>query len=63
LTNGESQIILAVKSGKLVRFEETKTRPMGRTSGVRGISLKDDTDEVIGMITVDKDAVNDTQVL
>jgi DNA gyrase subunit A len=64
LTNGESQIFLAVKSGKLVRFEETKTRPMGRTaSGVRGISLKDDTDEVIGMITVDKDAVNDTQVL
>jgi DNA gyrase subunit A len=64
LTNGDSQIILAVKSGKLVRFEETKTRPMGRTaSGVRGISLKDDTDEVIGMITVDKDAVNDTQVL
>ena len=53
LTNGESQIILAVKSGKLVRFEETKTRPMGRTaSGVRGISLKDDTDEVIGMVTV-----------
>ena len=64
LTNGESQIILAVKSGKLVRFEETKTRPMGRTaSGVRGISLKDDTDEVIGMVTVDKDNVNDTQVL
>ncbi|MFV8342569.1 DNA gyrase subunit A [Flavobacterium sp. XS2P39] len=53
LTNGESQIILAVKSGKLVRFEETKTRPMGRTaSGVRGITLKDDTDEVIGMVTV-----------
>jgi DNA gyrase subunit A len=64
LTNGESQIILAVKSGKLVRFEETKTRPMGRTaSGVRGISLKDDKDEVIGMVTVDKDAVNDSQVL
>jgi DNA gyrase subunit A len=53
LTNGESQIILAVKSGKLVRFEETKTRPMGRTaSGVRGITLKDDADEVIGMVTV-----------
>ncbi len=53
LTNGNSQIILAVKSGKLVRFEETKTRPMGRTaSGVRGITLKDDTDEVIGMVTV-----------
>jgi len=53
LTNGESQIILAVKSGKLVRFEESKTRPMGRTaSGVRGITLKDETDEVIGMVTV-----------
>jgi DNA gyrase subunit A len=64
LTNGESQIILAVKSGKLVRFEETKTRPMGRTaSGVRGITLKDDTDEVIGMVTVDKDNINETQIL
>ena len=64
LTNGESQIILAVKSGKLVRFEETKTRPMGRTaSGVRGITLKDDTDEVIGMVTVDKNDINDSQIL
>ncbi|OXB06723.1 DNA gyrase subunit A [Flavobacterium pectinovorum] len=64
LTDGESQIILAVKSGKLVRFEETKTRPMGRTaSGVRGISLKDDTDEVIGMVTVGKNDVNDSQIL
>lgn len=64
LTDGESQIILAVKSGKLVRFEETKTRPMGRTaSGVRGITLKDDTDEVIGMVTVGKNDVNDSQIL
>jgi DNA gyrase subunit A len=64
LSNGESQIILAVKSGKLVRFEETKTRPMGRTaSGVRGITLKDDADEVIGMVTVDKDNILDTQIL
>ncbi|MDR6761384.1 DNA gyrase subunit A [Flavobacterium sp. 2755] len=64
LTDGESQIILAVKSGKLVRFEETKTRPMGRTaSGVRGISLKDDTDEVIGMVTVGKNDVADSQIL
>ena len=64
LTNGESQIILAVKSGKLVRFEETKTRPMGRTaSGVRGITLKDETDEVIGMVTVDKENINETQIL
>ena len=53
LTNGESQILVAVKSGKLVRFEEGKTRPMGRTaSGVRGITLQDDKDEVIGMVSV-----------
>ena len=53
LTNGESQILVAVKSGKLVRFEESKTRPMGRTaSGVRGITLQDENDEVIGMISV-----------
>lgn len=53
LTNGESQILVAVKSGKLVRFEENKTRPMGRTaSGVRGITLQDDQDEVIGMVAV-----------
>ncbi len=53
LTNGESQVLIAVKSGKLVRFEEGKTRPMGRTaSGVRGITLADDHDEVIGMVSV-----------
>ncbi len=64
LTNGESQIILALKSGKLVRFEETKTRPMGRTaSGVRGITLQDEKDEVIGMVTVDKNDITDSQIL
>jgi DNA gyrase subunit A len=53
LTNGKSQILVAVKSGKLVRFEESKTRPMGRNaSGVRGITLADDKDEVIGMVSV-----------
>ena len=53
LTNGESQVLIAVKSGKLLRFEESKTRPMGRTaSGVRGIRLADETDEVIGMVSV-----------
>lgn len=53
LTNGESQILIAVKSGKLVRFEEGKTRPMGRSaSGVRGITLGHDKDEVIGMVSV-----------
>ncbi|WP_341965886.1 DNA gyrase subunit A [Flavobacterium psychrophilum] len=53
LTDGNSQIIIAVKSGKLLRFEETKTRPMGRTaSGVLGIRLKDESDEVIGLVSV-----------
>jgi DNA gyrase subunit A len=53
LTNGSSQILVAVKSGKLVRFEESKTRPMGRTaSGVRGITLQNEQDEVIGMVSV-----------
>lgn len=53
LTNGESEILLAVRSGKAIRFNETKVRPMGRTaSGVRGISLKNDSDEVVGMVCV-----------
>jgi DNA gyrase subunit A len=53
LTNGDSNIMLALKSGKAIRFEESKTRPMGRNaSGVRGIKLADDKDEVIGMITI-----------
>src|SRR5690554_4740583 len=64
LTTGNSQVLLAVKSGKLVRFEEEKTRPMGRTaSGVRGITLADDKDEVIGMVSIDKNDVNDSQIL
>ncbi len=55
LTNGESQVLIAVKSGKLVRFEEGKTRPMGRTaSGVRGITLANEKDEVIGMVSVNE---------
>ena len=58
LTTGQSQILLAVKSGKAIRFEESKTRPMGRgASGVRGITLADAQDEVVGMVAVnDMDA-------
>ena len=53
LTNGSSQILLAVKSGKAIRFEESKTRPMGRgASGVRGITLDGPNDEVVGMVSV-----------
>jgi len=58
LTTGNSHVLLAVKSGKAIRFEESKTRPMGRgASGVRGITLNDENDEVVGMISVnDMDA-------
>ena len=58
LTNGLSQILIAVQSGKAIRFEESKTRPMGRNaSGVRGISLASPDDEVVGMVAVnDMDA-------
>ena len=53
LTTGQSQVVLAVKSGKAIRFEENKTRPMGRNaSGVRGIRLANDADELIGMVSV-----------
>ena len=53
LTTGDSQVMLALKSGKAIRFEEEKTRPMGRTaSGVRGITLQHENDEVIGMVSV-----------
>ncbi|WP_420574224.1 DNA gyrase subunit A [Kordia sp.] len=53
LTTGNSQVMLAVRSGKAIRFEEEKTRPMGRNaSGVRGIRLANDNDEVVGMVAV-----------
>lgn len=55
MTNGKHHIMLAIKSGRAVRFPESSVRPMGRTaSGVRGIRLADEkTDYVIGMITVE----------
>ena len=54
LTTGNSQIMLAVRTGKAIRFEEEKVRPMGRTaSAVRGVTLAHDKDEVVGMICVD----------
>ena len=55
LTTGNSQVMLGLKSGKAIRFEESKTRPMGRNaSGVRGITLADDKDEVVGMVSVNE---------
>jgi DNA gyrase subunit A len=55
MTNGNHQIMLAVKSGRAIRFPEAYVRPMGRTaSGVRGIRLaNEETDFVIGMVTVE----------
>ena len=55
LTTGNSQVMLAVKSGKAIRFPEEKVRSVGRSgSGVRGISFDDEVnDEVIGMVTIE----------
>src|SRR5690606_1927403 len=53
LTNGESEIVIALRSGRAIRFNESTVRPMGRTAtGVRGITLAHDKDEVVGMISV-----------
>lgn len=56
LTNGASEMIMALRSGRAIRFNETKVRPMGRNAtGVRGISLSGKDDEVVGMICLDSD--------
>jgi len=53
LTNGTSEIVMALRSGRAIRFNESTVRPMGRTAtGVRGITLSGPKDEVIGMIAV-----------
>ncbi len=54
LTTGSSEILLAVRSGRAIRFNEKTVRPMGRTAtGVRGISLDSENDDVVGMVCVD----------
>jgi DNA gyrase subunit A len=56
LTDGNSEILLAVKSGRAIRFEEEKVRPTGRGAiGVAGIEVEDANDEVIGMICVNRE--------
>ncbi len=53
LTDGTNEIVLATKSGRAIRFNEEKVRPMGRNaSGVRGVTLLGETDEVVGMVCV-----------
>ncbi|MCB9202849.1 MAG: DNA gyrase subunit A [Flavobacteriales bacterium] len=60
LTTGSSEIMIASKQGKAIRFPEEKVRPMGRTaSGVKGITLQEKEDEVIGMVIIN-DLENDT---
>ncbi|MBD5172808.1 MAG: DNA gyrase subunit A [Bacteroidales bacterium] len=52
LTNGNSEVILADRAGRAIRFHESKVRNMGRMSaGVKGMTLADDNDEIVGMIT------------
>lgn len=53
MTNGDMEILMAKKSGKAIRFNESLVRPMGRTAaGVRGVKLENEKDEVVGMICV-----------
>ena len=60
LTNGNNEIILANRNGRAVRFDESAVRPMGRVStGVRGMQLDGDDDQLVGMIIVN-DAENET---
>lgn len=58
LTNGQSEVLMALRSGRAIRFNESTVRPMGRTAtGVRGVTLAHAKDEVIGMITVNNPEV------
>jgi DNA gyrase subunit A len=51
LTNGTSEIVIALRSGRAIRFNEEQVRPMGRTAaGVRGVTLADDDDRVVGVV-------------
>ena len=63
LTSGHSEVIIAAKNGKAIRFNEEVVRPIGRTgAGVKGITIDDD-DEVVGMICVEKDVKEDILVV
>ncbi len=61
LTNGNNEIVMSNKEGRAIRFPESKVRPMGRTaSGVRGITLLSEDDQVIGMLSVDPTNMDST---
>ena len=57
LTNGNNEIMMAVRSGKAIRFPEVKVRAIGRTgAGVRGITLGGESDELVGMVCVENES-------
>jgi DNA gyrase subunit A len=59
MTNGSNYIVIALKSGRAIRFNETDVRPMGRTAtGVRGISLAGEQDKVVGMVCISRPDAN-----
>lgn len=59
MTNGKSEVVMALKSGRAIRFPEEKVRSMGRmTAGVRGITLSGSKDEMIGMICLQNEETN-----
>ena len=64
MTDGQSEIMMAVKSGRAIRFSEEKVRPTGRGAiGVAGIEVEDQQDEVVGMICVNPANQNERTVL
>lgn len=64
LTNGDSEIIMANRNGRAIRFDEGRVREMGRMStGVRGMALDDENDEVVGMICMERDSEKTVMVL
>ncbi len=64
LTDGNSEILMANRNGRAIRFHESKLRTMGRVStGVRGMRLDDGDDEVIGLITMGEDTPNNVMVI
>lgn len=64
MTNGDSEIILANRNGRAIRFDEQRVREMGRMStGVRGMTLDDEDDEVVGMICMERETEKTVMVL
>ena len=59
MTGGNDEIVIALKSGRAIRFNESQVRPMGRTAaGVRGVTLQDENDKVVGLCAVNNPEIN-----